>query len=944
MTRTSKALRRLGVGVVAAATVLSVAPALGATAASAAGTPLLVANDCTQQSTGTTTTTSANTATPPTTPSNPSTATGAGSGCTTQAQVNTNKTLTFTYTEGGAPVAGRTLDFSIPTNSSATVTNPPTANFPAQQPPGTTSFTGPPPTNFAGQAAQCTTDGNGQCSVNVTDSKAETITVNAKERVSGATAFEYVEFRTNSVSVSRLNEVNRTVVAPENAPSSTTGAAGPAPATPGRPVQLTYTAYDQNGGCGIASAPAGSATCTGAIVRSQAIALKVDNSAYFTPNCTPIDVAGAPRRTGGTAAVPAVGTVAAQPSTGTLDTPNYANCSFTSAPADDAQTSALTRQGQTLNVTTDQNGQFTVTVAEGRDAGFDVNGLVEVNLTATPAGGTALTPRQSGTGTPTGTSCQTVDSSGTASGANVNGAGCNVLPIEFSTRYKALNGSAVSIDPISGPAYSASNPTPDNPGTQAPVFVVHLRDQYGNLTLADGSANNTATLTKTGRGNLSYCGNGPFTSASPCPGNQNPPSQTVNSDGTTTQTFLVRGSFAGNNSNQQRYSVTAEQDVNGNPVDGTATVTAKWVAPVTEFVVGTTANTATGNTVSGFDQSETDNVFTSVVNFAFYSQQAKTITFTVTPGSTVPAGTPVSVTGHVVDQNGNPLQGYPVTFFRSGTSNNCSQTAVNGTGQSGSGITDNLGNATYSFSCADPSTQNVTLVVYNRATSCPQQQNFFGGFCQGAEIGRGTQTVIFTSGTGTPTPTSTATPTGVRGGQGTLDTTTPDIQPNIQGILNASNLTANAVYELECYSRPSTTYFTARTATVAANTSTLQFRILPGTNTRCYIRPQGNDALASNSVVINVHTTLSLSTVRTGTRTYVFQGRNLPRRAGQLITLYRVANGAEIRTSNLTTDSSGIYRVTRTFTGTGTFQFLVRTSQTLTNAPGVSNVITVHVF
>ena len=106
------------------------------------------------------------------------------------------------------------------------------------------------------------------------------------------------------------------------------------------------------------------------------------------------------------------------------------------------------------------------------------------------------------------------------------------------------------------------------------------------------------------------------------------------------------------------------------------------------------------------------------------------------------------------------------------------------------------------------------------------------------------------------------------------------------------------------------------TATVAAGTTTLQFRILPGTNTRCYIRPQGNDALASNSVVINVHTTLSLSTVRTGTRTYIFQGRNLPRRAGQLITLYRVSNGSEIRTSNLTTDSSGIYRVTRTFTGT----------------------------
>jgi hypothetical protein len=66
--------------------------------------------------------------------------------------------------------------------------------------------------------------------------------------------------------------------------------------------------------------------------------------------------------------------------------------------------------------------------------------------------------------------------------------------------------------------------------------------------------------------------------------------------------------------------------------------------------------------------------------------------------------------------------------------------------------------------------------------------------------------------------------------------------------------------------------------------------------------------------------------------------------AGQLITLYRVDSlGQEIRTSNLFTDASGIYRVTRTFTGTGTFLFRVRTSQTMNNAAGVSNTIRVVV-
>jgi hypothetical protein len=89
-----------------------------------------------------------------------------------------------------------------------------------------------------------------------------------------------------------------------------------------------------------------------------------------------------------------------------------------------------------------------------------------------------------------------------------------------------------------------------------------------------------------------------------------------------------------------------------------------------------------------------------------------------------------------------------------------------------------------------------------------------------------------------------------------------------------------------------------------------------------------------------VHTTLSLSAVRNATpaRSYTFQGRNLPRLAGQLITLYRIdAAGREIRTATTMTDASGIWRIARTFTGAGTYRFLVRTTQTLNNAPGVSS-------
>ncbi|MCW2572360.1 MAG: Sortase, partial [Frankiales bacterium] len=199
--------------------------------------------------------------------------------------------------------------------------------------------------------------------------------------------------------------------------------------------------------------------------------------------------------------------------------------------------------------------------------------------------------------------------------------------------------------------------------------------------------------------------------------------------------------------------------------------------------------------------------------------------------------------------------------------------------------------------------------------------------------------------TNSPSPSNSPSPTPSASSNvptaGMLTTTTPEIEPTRTGLLQASGLTAGALYELRCYSRPSTTYVTARTATVSATGSTLAFSITPGTNTRCYLRPQSNDAVSSNSVVVNVRTTLSLTMVRTGLRTYLFQGRTLPRRSGQLITVYRIVGGDRIRTANQTTDSTGVYQMTRTFTGTGTFQFQSRSVRTLINAAGASRVITI---
>jgi len=151
----------------------------------------------------------------------------------------------------------------------------------------------------------------------------------------------------------------------------------------------------------------------------------------------------------------------------------------------------------------------------------------------------------------------------------------------------------------------------------------------------------------------------------------------------------------------------------------------------------------------------------------------------------------------------------------------------------------------------------------------------------------------------------------------------------------------NAVVELYAYSRPNTTYGLVRTGTTDANGDLDFTPVKPGTNTRLYAHyKNGSTTTATSdspSIVIHVHTALSLSAYRDGVRKYHFQGTNLPRRPGQLITLYRISGGQEIRTATVYTDSTGTWRINRTFTGSGTFTFVVRTSANNNNAEGRSN-------
>ncbi|MCU1589064.1 MAG: hypothetical protein JWP11_320, partial [Frankiales bacterium] len=199
------------------------------------------------------------------------------------------------------------------------------------------------------------------------------------------------------------------------------------------------------------------------------------------------------------------------------------------------------------------------------------------------------------------------------------------------------------------------------------------------------------------------------------------------------------------------------------------------------------------------------------------------------------------------------------------------------------------------------------------------------------------------TGSATPTPTSTGTRAGL-----TLTTDTPDIKPGQEARLHATGTTGQEV-QLFCYSRPSTTYVQVRPSEqgqgVAISDGSVDFSVFPGRNTRCYVQYLNDPSTGSSSVVINVHTALSLSAYRDGVRRYHFQGTNLPRRAGQLITLYRYArrdnngfcnplqdpsdfSGAStdpncigIRTAIAYTNSSNVWRINRTFTGSGQFVF-----------------------
>jgi hypothetical protein len=153
----------------------------------------------------------------------------------------------------------------------------------------------------------------------------------------------------------------------------------------------------------------------------------------------------------------------------------------------------------------------------------------------------------------------------------------------------------------------------------------------------------------------------------------------------------------------------------------------------------------------------------------------------------------------------------------------------------------------------------------------------------------------------------------------------------------------NSVVDLFAYSRPSTTFTVARTATVGS-TGVVTWTVAPLTNTRLYAATHGG--APTPQTVLNVATALSLSAAKTGTRTYVFSGRSIPARTGGLIvSLYRSADGVhQILTAQTRADAkTGNWSLTRAFSGVGQFSFVVRTGTDLQNAAGTSNARSVRI-
>jgi hypothetical protein len=546
---------------------------------------------------------------------------------------------------------------------------------------------------------------------------------------------ESINANINSVTPARVDAIGGKVIAPESqvlTPNNAANFAEPGDVYQGQfqvdgscTPSTGFTNCDNIGTPGTASAP----------VALAGVQVTVSvTGGFITPNC-----------------------IFPQSSSGTITgTNNYANCSFTTAPASGGQVGNLTNSGTTATVTTDAAGQFTMSFGIAKDAGFNAAGVVPLVVTVAglptllpganqPAvtGACPTTPAQILTGIPGGTGSTVVAGTGpVTTGCPINGA--------WTTNEQPLNGGTAKLVPLAALSspnnvaiLSENNFTPTDSGTvnvpdpDRVDFEVALTDQFGNPTSDAGATGaNASTLTKTGPGQLWSCVSLtavstctlPSTAGAPIPGGVQQP------DGTWKEVYApALGSYSNVNA-QHPYQVdtaphggapntgygTGGQKISVN--DGTTTVVLSWTPPTTTFKTFTAATSTAPASVSpapgytaGNGTAQTD---TYTLNF--YNQLAQpVVTFSVKPGNTVGTSTPVTVAATVVDNNGNPIVVYggpadPVTIqvLRTGGNESSCVPAQNGFNGAPNLITSNTsGVAGFTFSCNAPGLSTVSMVV-----------------------------------------------------------------------------------------------------------------------------------------------------------------------------------------------------------------------------------------
>ncbi|MCW2777338.1 MAG: hypothetical protein JWN17_1063 [Frankiales bacterium] len=287
---------------------------------------------------------------------------------------------------------------------------------------------------------------------------------------------------------------------------------------------------------------------------------------------------------------------------------------------------------------------------------------------------------------------------------------------------------------------------------------------------------------------------------------------------------------------------------------------------------------------------------------------------------TTQSGTFRELTAVVTDVNGSPVAGVGVAFtevgagaFRDGSSRYVTTTDATGTAR-----------ADVTSGASETGTQQVTATITTAGTQCSAAAGSgatdttptpAAGVCSDTEDNR------FSTG---PAPCSTVGSTSV----------TPAVIGSGQRSRVTVASTPGRTVRLYAYSQPSTTFVAVRSATATASTTT--FDVTPPTNTRLYGQEEG--CTQSPSVVVTVRSAVGISATRNASRVYTFSGGTLPRRPGQVVSLFRKGSTGDVLTAQVKTDSSGRYSITRRFTGSGLFDFYTRTSTDLVNASGSSLV------